>query len=413
MISKALNATIGVFAVFIGLIMVLFFPYPVFQIIKSLFSSSLPADTMYVLVLGKDDANEAGSDRTDFIGVLGLNTKTKEVFLLSIPRDLRVDYVVKKFETRVEKINAIYKTYGLTDLENIIGELLGIPIHRYVILDYNAFKILGDELGPIKIFVKEPMHYDDYQQNLHIHFDPGMVEMDGQKLLEYVRFRYDKMGDLGRIERQHQVLKAVMESARAKLNLFKTAAIFTKLLKEDLETNLDLAEVIALYLKFKELSNLSLITLPTMLTRSADLVVDQEKLNDLKNNIRTFKFSIDTSRPKVVFINNSTGNRYDFERKINKLVENTENLKYDYFFVNLKESETYFKKNENYVLILSEDMNKIQKAQNILDRLNLKDENKFRPTISKGLDAYYSLIYELSSSRIYIQDADLLVLIGS
>lgn len=393
--------------------MVLFFPYPVFQIIRSLFSSSLPADTMYVLVLGKDDANKAGSDRTDFIGVLGLNTKTKEVFLLSIPRDLRVDYINKKFETKVEKINAIYKTYGLADLENIIGKLLGIPIHRYVIIDYNAFKILGDELGPVKIFVREPMHYDDYQQDLHIHFDPGVVEMDGQKLLEYVRFRYDKMGDLGRIERQHQVLKAIMEAARIKLDLFKTAAVFTKLLKEDLETNLDLAEVIALYLKFKDLSNLNLVTLPTMLTHNADLVVDQEKLNGLKNSIRTFKFSVDTSRPKVVFINNGTGNRYDFERRVNKIVKNVEDLKYDYFFINLKESEVYFKKNENYVLILSEDMGKIQKAQDIIAKMDLKGENKFRPTISKGLDAYYSLIYELSSSRIYIQDIDLLILLGS
>ena len=127
MISKALSAIVGIFTIFIGLIMVLFFPYPVFQIVKSLFSSSLPADTMYVLILGKDNANAAGSDRTDFIGVLGLDVNTKKVFLLSIPRDLRVDYIGKKFELKVEKINAIYKTYGLTDLENIIGELLEIP----------------------------------------------------------------------------------------------------------------------------------------------------------------------------------------------------------------------------------------------------------------------------------------------
>jgi len=413
LISKALSAIVGIFTIFIGLIMVLFFPYPVFQIVKSLFSSSLPADTMYVLILGKDNANAAGSDRTDFIGVLGLDVNTKKVFLLSIPRDLRVDYIGKKFELKVEKINAIYKTYGLTDLENIIGELLEIPIHRYVIVDYNAFKTLGDELGPIKILVKEPMHYDDFQQDLHIHFDPGIVEMDGQKLLEYIRFRYDKMGDLGRIERQHQALKAIVESARSKLSLFKTASIFTKLLKEDLETNLDLAEVVALYLKFKNLENINLLTLPSKLTFKGDLVVDQEKLNKLKVNMRTFNFVAESGKPRIVFINNSTDGRYNFEKKVNSLIGDDKDVNYEYFFIRLKESEKYFKKNTNYLLILSEDVNKLKKIEKIADKLDFKVDNKFKPTFSKGLDAFYSLIYELSKSRIYIQDADFLILLGS
>lgn len=392
--------------------MVLFFPYPIFQIFKSLFSSSLPAETMYILILGKDNANAAGSDRTDFIGILGLNINKGKAFLLSIPRDLRVDYMNKKFERKVEKINAIYKIYGLEDLKNIISNLLGIRIHRYVIVDYEAFKTLGDELGPLKIMVKEPMHYDDFQQNLHIHFDPGIIEMDGQKLLEYIRFRHDKLGDLGRIERQHQVLKAIVENAKNKLNLFKAASIFTKLLKEDLETNLDLAEVIALYLKFRNFENINLLTLPSKLTFSGDLVVDQEKLNKLRANIKTFNFVIESQNPKVVFINNGYNDIYSFQKEINILVKNIEDMSYEYFFVNPKENASYFKKGIDYFLILSEDPKKLEKVEKLVVKLNLKDEEKIKPTIEKGLDAFYSLIDELSKSRIYIQDADFLVLIG-
>jgi len=413
LISKALNVTVGVFAILIGLIMILFFPYPTFQIFKSLLSSSLPADTMYVLVLGKDNANAAGSDRTDFIGLLGLDVNKKKVFLLSIPRDLRVDYMGKNFERRVEKINAIYKTYGLEDLNSIISNLLGIRIHRYIIIDYEAFKTLGDELGPVKIMVKEPMHYDDFQQNLHIHFNPGIVEMDGQKLLEYIRFRYDKMGDLGRIERQHQALKSIMETAKRKLSLFKTASIFTKLLKENLETNLDLAEVIALYLKFKNLENINLLTLPSKLTFNGDLVVDQEELNKLKENIKTFDFGVEPQNPKVVFINNAYGDIYRFEKRVNELIEKNKNISYEYFFINLKESTTYFNRGIDYFLILSEDPKKLEKVEKLMIQLNLKDENKIKPTIEKGLDAFYSLINELSKSRIYIRDADFLILVGS
>jgi anionic cell wall polymer biosynthesis LytR-Cps2A-Psr (LCP) family protein len=53
------------------------------------------------------------------------------------------------------------------------------------------------------------MDYDDYRGDLHIHIKKGRQLLDGRKSLDYVRFRHDKLGDLGRIERQHEFLSAL------------------------------------------------------------------------------------------------------------------------------------------------------------------------------------------------------------
>ncbi|HDM70358.1 MAG TPA: hypothetical protein ENG58_03000, partial [Thermotogales bacterium] len=114
--QSAFKIALGVFTITFGMIIIIFYPMPIVNFIYSLFDVDIP-DPFYILVLGTDDAGEAGKDRTDFIGIVGLKIDEKKIFFMSIPRDLIVEDMV---DGKVRKINAVYKKLGLKTLENII-----------------------------------------------------------------------------------------------------------------------------------------------------------------------------------------------------------------------------------------------------------------------------------------------------
>ena len=172
--QSAFKIALGVFTITFGMIIIIFYPMPIVNFVYSLFDVDIP-DPFYILVLGMDDAGEAGKDRTDFIGIVGLKIDEKKIFFMSIPRDLIVEDMVNG---KVRKINAVYKKLGLKTLENIIEDIAGIRLNRYVMVNYSAFKTLGDKLGPIKIDVEKPMHYDDYQQRRDLNPQPSDPKSD-------------------------------------------------------------------------------------------------------------------------------------------------------------------------------------------------------------------------------------------
>jgi len=53
-----------------------------------------------------------------------------------------------------KKINSFYQVEGIEGLKKRIENLTGLNIKRYVIVDYEIFKFLGDELGPIDVLCR-------------------------------------------------------------------------------------------------------------------------------------------------------------------------------------------------------------------------------------------------------------------
>ena len=110
----------------------------------------------------------------------GWNTTDGSFELVSIPRDL----IVTDPENPNEKIkiNSLYKSEGIGQLERKIQDIMGIRIERFAIIDYQLFEYLGNLVGPVEIMVEEAMHYEDNQQNLSIHFERGKTPDDGVKI---------------------------------------------------------------------------------------------------------------------------------------------------------------------------------------------------------------------------------------
>lgn len=185
-------------------------------------------DRLNILVVGADyDYDNKARPlprpaRSDTILILSLS-RTGEVEILSIPRD-----TVVRFNGKLHKINAAHAIGGPELLRQVIEEQFGIQIHHFVQVTFDAFVKLVDLVGGIDLFVEYDMHYDDNWGKLHIHLQRGFHHLNGEQALGFVRYRgkgyrkfcpkckvkiehWDPRGDLGRIERQQQFLKALAE----------------------------------------------------------------------------------------------------------------------------------------------------------------------------------------------------------
>lgn len=199
-----------------------------------------------ILVLGVDERqNDIG--RSNVTCVVTVDPDTKSASLLWVPRDSRVKIPGNGWN----KIGHAYAYGGPKLSEQTVSDLLGIPIDYYIEINMDGFKKVIDALGGVDINVDKRMYYYDpydageVDNNGLIDLKPGMQHMDGNTALEYVRFRHDEMGDIGRIERQQKFVKALLSDVA-------TPSVITKIpnvLKEanaTFKTDIPLSEMLKL-----------------------------------------------------------------------------------------------------------------------------------------------------------------------
>jgi LCP family protein required for cell wall assembly len=164
-----------------------------------------------------DRYGDVGGQRNDTTLVVRVEPARKRVSMLSIPRDLVVPIDGTSGENR---INAAL-TGGPGTLVKTIEQNLGIPIHHYVLVDFDGFRAIVDALGGID--VRFPYPSRDVKSGLDVG-QPGCHHLSGTRALALARSRYfsyqldgvwhsDPLADLGRIRRQQAFLQALVEAA--------------------------------------------------------------------------------------------------------------------------------------------------------------------------------------------------------
>jgi len=166
-------------------------------------------ERLNVLVLGIDSRGPTDADlNTDTMIVLTLDPLNRTAGMLSIPRDVYIDRpgVFK------EKINAAY-AFGGPDLSRrLVEDLLGLTIHGYGLLDFEAFTKIVDAAGGVQVDVKRPLRDEAYPtaafgvQRLSILAGPQL--MRGETALRYARTRHGST-DYDRAARQQDVIGAL------------------------------------------------------------------------------------------------------------------------------------------------------------------------------------------------------------
>ena len=160
---------------------------------------------------------DVGGQRNDTTLVLRVEPDRKRVSMLSIPRDLVVPIAGTGAENR---INAAL-TGGPGELVKTIEQNFGIPIHHYVLIDFDGFRAIVDALGGID--VRFPYPSRDLKSGLDVS-EAGCHHLSGGRALALARSRYfsyqldgvwhsDPWADLGRIRRQQAFLQALVAAA--------------------------------------------------------------------------------------------------------------------------------------------------------------------------------------------------------
>jgi len=161
--------------------------------------------------LGRIHTSQVDGRRTDTIIVVHVSPRREKAVMISIPRDLRAEV-----GGQTNRINAAFSLGGPDLLVKTVQEVTGLPIHHYAEIDFAGFLKVVDAVGGVKLCNRTNRTLDDNYANLHM--PPGCQHMNGIQALAFVRARHID-SDFGRIGRQQEFLRAVMDKVASKGNL--------------------------------------------------------------------------------------------------------------------------------------------------------------------------------------------------
>lgn len=197
---------------------------------------------------------------SDVMLLVRFDPETKKMTALSIPRDTRVE--MERFG--VIKINSANVKGGPAASARLVSQLLnGVQIDRYVRVNVEGVEKLMNALGGVTVDVPKDMKYQDDSQHLYINLKKGRQHLNGNQTLQLLRFRHDGNGDIGRIERQQMVMRALMEQALTPATVARFPQILN-VVQSNLDSNLSVEELLALvgFAVKIDRSNVQMLTVP-------------------------------------------------------------------------------------------------------------------------------------------------------
>lgn len=287
-----------------------------------------------VLLLGIAGGKHDGGSLTDTIIVASINLKTNQVHIFSIPRDLWLPSLKSK-------ANAVYQiglsqNNGLGLAKTVMGNILGLPIHYALRVDFQGFVKAIDAIDGIESQIDNP--FDDYlypiqgaendlcgntekeidfseeeakELNIEpgkrtvlmtpegkiatdsaeegrglkyfdcryerIRFDAGKTKMSGAVALSFVRSRHGTNGegsDFARAKRQQKIIEAIRNRVLSLETLANPQKIadLIEVLGKSIDTDISIKDAVEFYKISKKTGKIS------------NFVLDNSPLPGLPNN---------------------------------------------------------------------------------------------------------------------------------
>ena len=196
----------------------------------------LDPNWLNVLLLGSDQRNSTEPYRTDSMIICSINKSTGEVKLSSLMRDTAMDMNDLGSQSGLYRMNVACYVGGPEYLMRFLNEKLHLNIQNYVMVDFNSFSAIAEQMGGIDIPVSQA-EMEEINFNLHrqakVAYAAGMTEeeiyakyvyleeygenvhLNGPQVLGYARIR--KLdSDSMRTERQRKVLVALLDKLRTR-----------------------------------------------------------------------------------------------------------------------------------------------------------------------------------------------------
>lgn len=205
-----------------------------------------------ILLLGAAGEKKPGTNLTDTVMVMSIDTKNKKMALLSLPRDL---YVKIPNTTKWTKLNSLYQiglsqNEGAQFVQQTVQQITNLSIPYYVVVNFDGFEKIINDIGGINVTVERDIYDARYPGPNYSYqtfeLKKGFHTLDGATALKYVRERHDDPeGDFGRAKRQQQVMQAVKNkifSAQTLLNVL-TLSQMLDTLGDNIKTNISFDEL--------------------------------------------------------------------------------------------------------------------------------------------------------------------------
>lgn len=192
-----------------------------------------------ILLLGCDigyqgrQRDDTAPVRSDTLVLASLDPAHQLIHVLSIPRDTRVTLPGRG----EDKINAALAYGGPELARQTVAAFLGVPVDHFLRLKLDGMRAIVDALGGVEVDLDRPMRYRDQAAGLNISLPKGHLLLDGAKAQQYLRFRHDANGDIGRVQRQQIFLKALEAKLRQPATLLRLPQILD-IVQKNVETDL-------------------------------------------------------------------------------------------------------------------------------------------------------------------------------
>lgn len=172
-----------------------------------------------ILLVGSDKrASQVDAGRSDSTMIATIDMKHNQLKLTSLMRDMYVE--IPGYESN--RFNAAYSYGGVPLLYQTIATNFGVRLDGYVLVDFDAFENVINQIGGVEITVtqSEYEHLQSYYKNTKSYKDalkikPGKNVLNGKQALCYARIRKEGNGDFRRTERQRIVLQAIFTKAKS------------------------------------------------------------------------------------------------------------------------------------------------------------------------------------------------------
>lgn len=179
---------------------------------------------------------------SDTIMLLRFDPQTRRTIILGIPRDTKIE----RTRRGTEKINAVDSESGPAAAAKEVSKVLGgVAVDRYIRVNNLGVAKLVDELGGVTVTVPKDIKYQDDSQHFYVNLKAGKQHLDGMKLLGLLRYRHDANGDIGRMQRQQMVFKALLEQSLNPMTITRIPQLFS-VIQRQVDTNLTVEELLAL-----------------------------------------------------------------------------------------------------------------------------------------------------------------------
>ena len=214
--------------------------------------TSFMQNRVNILVLGLDESTERadwGAFRTDTMILLTINFDTKDVDMVSIPRDsyVKIANASGQPTDKFGKINSAFPAgggvqkngygYAMGTVSYLLG---GIPIQYYVGFNMNVVKEVVDAMGGVEYDVDIDVNMNGRK------LIPGMQHLNGQGVLDYCRQRKGS-SDIARVDRQQRMLTAIFRQLKNSGQIWHIPDIY-KAVEQNIQTNLSFSQISALAL---------------------------------------------------------------------------------------------------------------------------------------------------------------------